>query len=110
VKTPRIERQQAEGKQVAFRVDAAFAKPEIWEALEERVVLHSTEREPVPAAGKAQPRTKDALHELLALAGSWGQEVGSRKELERRDNRHKKYCFIAHKTSLLTSRLRECWL
>jgi hypothetical protein len=33
---PEIERQQAEGKQVAFRADAAFAKPEIYEALEQR--------------------------------------------------------------------------
>src|SRR3989454_12132879 len=33
---PEIERQQAEGKQVAFRADAAFAKPEIYEALEKR--------------------------------------------------------------------------
>ena len=28
---PEIERQQAEGKQVTFRADAAFAKPEIYE-------------------------------------------------------------------------------
>ena len=33
---PEIERQQAAGKQVAFRGDAVFAKPEIYEALEER--------------------------------------------------------------------------
>ena len=33
---PEIERQLAEGKQVTFRADAAFAKPEIYEALEER--------------------------------------------------------------------------
>src|SRR6266436_4890196 len=33
---PEIERQQAEGKEVAFRADAAFAKPEIYEALEEQ--------------------------------------------------------------------------
>ena len=33
---PEIERQQAEGKQVTLRADAAFAKPEIYEALEER--------------------------------------------------------------------------
>ena len=33
---PEIERQQAEGKQVTFR--AAFAKPEIYEAMEERGV------------------------------------------------------------------------
>ena len=32
---PEIERQQATGKEVAFRADAAFAKPEIYEALEE---------------------------------------------------------------------------
>ena len=33
-----VERQQAEGKQVTFRADAAFAKPEIYETLEERGV------------------------------------------------------------------------
>ena len=35
---PEIERQQAEGKLVTFRADAAFAKPEVYEALEERGV------------------------------------------------------------------------
>ena len=35
---PEIDRQQAEGKRVAFRADAAFAKPEIYEALEQRDV------------------------------------------------------------------------
>src|SRR6202795_676322 len=38
---PEIERQQAEGKQVAFRADAAFAKPEIYEALEQRGVMYA---------------------------------------------------------------------
>ena len=33
---PEIERQQRMGQEVAFRADAAFAKPEIYEALEER--------------------------------------------------------------------------
>jgi len=33
---PEIEWQQKQGKQVVFRADAAFAKPEIYEALEER--------------------------------------------------------------------------
>ena len=33
---PEIERQQAEGKRVVFRADAAFAKPAIYEALEDR--------------------------------------------------------------------------
>ncbi len=35
---PEIERQQGEGKRVTFRADAAFAKPEIYEALEDRGV------------------------------------------------------------------------
>jgi len=35
---PEIERQQAEGKRVVFRADAAFAKPAIYEALEDRGV------------------------------------------------------------------------
>ena len=36
-----IERQQRMGKEVAFRADAAFAKPEIYEALEERGVKYA---------------------------------------------------------------------
>ena len=35
---PEIERQQAAGTRVAFRADAAFAKPEIYDALEKRDV------------------------------------------------------------------------
>ena len=38
---PEIEPQQGMGKEVAFRADAAFAKPEIYEALEERGVNHA---------------------------------------------------------------------
>jgi len=38
---PEIERQQATGKEVVFRADAAFAKPEIYEALEERGVNYA---------------------------------------------------------------------
>jgi hypothetical protein len=38
---PEIERQQEMGKEVAFRADAAFAKPEIYEALEERGVKYA---------------------------------------------------------------------
>jgi hypothetical protein len=33
---PEVDRQQAQGKEVAFRGDAAFAKPEIYESVEER--------------------------------------------------------------------------
>ena len=38
---PEIERQQQQGKQVVFRADAAFAKPELYEALEEREVKYA---------------------------------------------------------------------
>ena len=34
-------RQQKQGKEVVFRADAAFAKPEIYEALEERGVKYA---------------------------------------------------------------------
>jgi hypothetical protein len=36
-----IERQQRRGKEVVFRAYAAFAKPEIYEALEERKVKYT---------------------------------------------------------------------
>src|SRR5665811_1104583 len=38
---PEIERQQELGREVAFRADAAFAKPEIYEELEERGVQYA---------------------------------------------------------------------
>jgi len=38
---PEIERQQKQGKEVVFRADAAFAKPEIYETLEERGVKYA---------------------------------------------------------------------
>jgi len=38
---PEVERQQELGKEVVFRADAAFAKPEIYEALEERGVKYA---------------------------------------------------------------------
>jgi hypothetical protein len=38
---PEVERQQKLGKEVVFRADAAFAKPEICEALEERGVKYA---------------------------------------------------------------------
>ena len=38
---PEINRQQMLGKEVVFRADAAFAKPEIYEALEERGVKYA---------------------------------------------------------------------
>ena len=38
---PEIERQRKHGKEVVVRADAAFAKPEIYEALEERGVNYA---------------------------------------------------------------------
>ena len=38
---PEIERQQQPGKEVVFRADAAFAKPELYAALEEREVKYA---------------------------------------------------------------------
>jgi hypothetical protein len=38
---PEIERQQRQGKEVVFRSDAAFAKPELYGALEEREVKYA---------------------------------------------------------------------
>lgn len=38
---PEIERQQQNGKEVTFRGDAAFAKPELYQALEQRGVQYA---------------------------------------------------------------------
>jgi hypothetical protein len=38
---PEIKQQQGQGKEVVFRADAAFAKPEVYEALEERGVKYA---------------------------------------------------------------------
>ena len=49
---PEIERQQDQGKEVVFRADAAFAKPEVYKALEERgVIRHSHPGERQPGTG-----------------------------------------------------------
>ena len=55
---PEIERQQAAGKQVVFRGDAAFAKAEIYEALEERGVDYAIR---IPANKSLELETKDTL-------------------------------------------------
>ena len=55
---PEIERQQAEGKQVAFRADAAFAKPEIYEALEARGVEYAIR---IPANRNLELAIEDIL-------------------------------------------------
>ena len=53
-----IERQQRMGKEVAFRADAAFAKPEIYEALEEREVKYAIR---IPANDSLQRDIEELL-------------------------------------------------
>jgi len=55
---PEIEHQQADGKQVTFRADAAFAKPEIYEALEERGVQYAIR---IPANNSLELEIEDIL-------------------------------------------------
>ena len=55
---PEIERQQAEGQRVAFRADAAFAKPEIYEALETRGVSYAIR---IPANKTLELAIEDVL-------------------------------------------------
>ena len=55
---PEIERQQAAGKQVALRGDAAFAKPEVYEASEERGVQYATR---IPANKSLELEIEDIL-------------------------------------------------
>jgi DDE family transposase len=55
---PEIERQQRQGKVVVFRADAAFAKPEIYEALEERKVKYAIR---LPANDKLERKVAQLL-------------------------------------------------
>ena len=55
---PEIERQQRMGKEVACRADAAFAKPEIYEALEERDVKYAIR---IPANENLQRDVEELL-------------------------------------------------
>ena len=55
---PEIERQQRMGKEVAFRADAAFAKPEIYETLEERGVKYAIR---IPANDSLQRDIEELL-------------------------------------------------
>ena len=55
---PEIERQQKLGKEVVFRADAAFAKPEVYEALEEREVKYAIR---IPANDSLQRDIEELL-------------------------------------------------
>ncbi len=55
---PEIERQQAAGKQVTFRGDVAFAKPEIYESSEKRGVQYTIR---IPANKSLELAIEDIL-------------------------------------------------
>ena len=55
---PEIDRQQAEGQRVAFRADAAFARPAIYETLEARGVGYAIR---IPANKKLELAIEDVL-------------------------------------------------
>ena len=55
---PEIERQQAQGQRVAFRADAAFARPAIYEALETRSVGYAIR---IPANKNLELEIEDLL-------------------------------------------------
>ena len=55
---PELERQQAEGTRVAFRADAAFAKPEIYDTLEQRDVDYAIR---MPANKSLEVEIEDLL-------------------------------------------------
>jgi hypothetical protein len=61
---PEIDRQQAGGQRVAFRADAAFAKPAIYEALETRGVAYAIR---IPANTNLELKIEDIL---------FGRQVG----------------------------------
>jgi hypothetical protein len=55
---PEIERQQAQGQRVAFRADAAFARPEIYQALETRGIQYAIR---IPANNNLELAIEDLL-------------------------------------------------
>jgi hypothetical protein len=63
---PEIERQQKLGKEVVFRADAAFAKPEIYEALEQRGVKYAIR---IPANDSLERDLSELLTRPLGRPG-----------------------------------------
>lgn len=64
---PEIDRQQAEGQRVAFRADAAFARPEIYEALEARGVQYAIR---IPVNNNLELAVEDVLFSVTGSSGS----------------------------------------
>jgi hypothetical protein len=63
---PEIDRQQVQGKEVAFRGDAALAKPELYEALEEREVKYAIR---LPANDNLQQNIRELLTRPVGRPG-----------------------------------------
>ncbi len=91
---PEIERQQAQGKEVIFRGDAAFAKPELYEALEEQDVQYAirlpanapqTRNRPLPAL-VGTPRTKIGYNLALECSSIYGKPCAGSFVMENGSN------------------------
>jgi Transposase DDE domain group 1 len=74
---PEIERQQAEGKHVAVRADAAFAKPEIYEALEART---GERRHPLSPTRTSESQAPGAVQELRIPGGQLDDAPAGRRQ------------------------------
>ena len=89
---PEVERQQKQGQDVFVRADAAFAKPEIYEALEKRgrEVRHPHPLQRHPGAGgrgiidtvrrEPQPHTGGLVQKLPVSSGQLDDGVAGRSE------------------------------
>ena len=88
------ERQQKLGKEVVFRADAAFAKPEIYEALEKRggkyalripandSLLRDIEEWLTRPVGRPSPKPVAGYQGFLYEAASWGKARGDVAKVE----------------------------
>src|SRR3984893_5679213 len=94
---PEIERQQAQGKEVIFRGDAAFAKPELYEALEERDVKYAIR---LPANDNLQRNIRELLtrpvgrpsHKPVVRFKSFLYQAASWKRVRRRGAKVEFHC------------------
>ena len=69
---PEIERQQAMGTRVAFRADAAFAKPEIYQGLKARDVSYAIR---IPSNKNLELEIEDLLFRRPACSGKGKSEI-----------------------------------
>jgi len=73
---PEIERQQKLGKEVVFRADAAFAKPDIYEALEERGVIEHCINNAMISAKKGEALIAGCSREVSRATCRYGRWNG----------------------------------